>query len=173
MMKYGKKQKIRQMTFILDISSKYHDSVVLTMTKRYSHLCHNFIEIIVITFQFHLSISILFQTFHFIMFCTIGHLISKRRNGGFRSGLYTFLSGLVAIHGDHYLIYYISCGRILENDLRRLQSLTFLWFKVRRHRITASQMGKKCKRRKDHQALATRLKLLRTSPTLSINKGII
>jgi hypothetical protein len=29
----GKKQKIRQMTFILDISSKYHDSIVLTMTE--------------------------------------------------------------------------------------------------------------------------------------------
>jgi hypothetical protein len=32
-LKYDKKQKIRQMTFILDISSIYIDSVVLTMTE--------------------------------------------------------------------------------------------------------------------------------------------
>ena len=43
----------------------------------------------------------------------------------------------------------------------RLQSLTPLWFRVRRHRITASHMREICKRRKDHEALATRLKTTR------------
>jgi hypothetical protein len=55
----------------------------------------------------------------------------------------------------------------------RLQSLTPLWFRVRRHRITASQMGEICKRRKGHDALATRLKTTRRCMTAAMRGGNI
>ena len=55
----------------------------------------------------------------------------------------------------------------------RLQSLTPLWFRVRRHRITASQMGEICKRRKGHGALATRLKTTRRCMTAAMRRGNI
>jgi hypothetical protein len=54
----------------------------------------------------------------------------------------------------------------------RLQSLTPLWFRVRRHRITASHMREICKRRKDHEALATRLKTTRCM-TAAMRRGHI
>jgi len=55
----------------------------------------------------------------------------------------------------------------------RLQNQSDLWHKIRRHRVTASQIGKKIyRRRKDEPSLATQLQSSRHVTTSAMWRGI-
>ncbi|KAJ8307894.1 hypothetical protein KUTeg_014541 [Tegillarca granosa] len=54
----------------------------------------------------------------------------------------------------------------------RLQSLTNLWYKIRKHRITASKEGDIYKRRKDFKTLTDRFKSTRNVTTAAMRRGL-
>ncbi|KAJ8299129.1 hypothetical protein KUTeg_023189 [Tegillarca granosa] len=54
----------------------------------------------------------------------------------------------------------------------RLQSLTNLWYKIRKHRITASKVGDIYKRRKDFKTLTDRFKSTRNVTTAALRRGL-
>ncbi|XP_053402818.1 uncharacterized protein LOC128558057 [Mercenaria mercenaria] len=54
----------------------------------------------------------------------------------------------------------------------RLQSQSPLWFRIREHRITASNIGRVYKRRKDDEKLAKQLKSTRRVVTAAMKRGV-